>query len=160
MSDHDGESEERGAVCPICKKRNIVYEGETCPHYAGYFNVDAGYWEFAETLMEKVGEKIQKEFTAFEQRLEKIEELLTKGPSPETDKLKKEQTKLQALVDNGEGLGKYQTERLKSIVPNAKYEEDEEQIAVGPKDFANCSMIFLDKTSEKQAKAYLKSKGI
>lgn len=159
MADSEEDSEEeRGAVCPFCKKRNIVYEGETCSHYGGYFNVDEGYWEFDRAVMKKIGEKIQAEFEAFEKRLEELEELLSGKKGPNSAKLEKEQTKLQELVNDGEGLGKYQTERLKAIVPKAKYAEDEEQIAVGPKDFACCSMIFLNKAGQEQAEKHLKSK--
>jgi len=146
ISEEDsGLKEERGAKCPYCEKMNNIYEYQTCEHYAGYFNVAECVWELEDGVMSKVQHVLEKEFKQIMVKEEKMTEA-----GAENDK---ELERLQEILD--EGLGEYESIRLCEICPSALYEEDEEPVAVGPKNFAYSQLIFLDDKGLKDAKEFL-----
>jgi hypothetical protein len=116
--------ENRGAICPICNRRNIIYEGEICEHYAGCINVSENKWEMKNSFMISVQLILENEY---KQKGNDIEILLCE----------------------------YETNRLKEICPSASYAIDEEEYAVGPKDFAESIMIFLNETGLNEAKKFI-----
>lgn len=70
-------------------------------------------------------------------------------------KLEQEFAKVKDQIE--EGLGQYETNRLREILPSASYEIDAEEIAVGPRDFSNATLIFLDKDGRAEAQRFIES---
>lgn len=139
----DPDLEGRGAKCPYCGEKNIVYEGLTCEHYAGYFNVSENAWELERHVMSKLQKVLEDEF-------KKIEKQIELG-----DPTKKKELKLLNKIVDG-GLGAYESGRMEEILPDAAYAYDEEDVSVGPMDSANCQMMFLDQKGFDAARDFLK----
>lgn len=112
------------ANCPFCGAHNELASGG-CKHYAGYLNVADCEWEFDGPLTE-LGAALTDEYDIIEHCSEVFADIVC------------------------DGRERYITEKLKSLAPNAKYEEDAESVQCSPTYSDSSTLVFINDTDAKE----------